>query len=39
MGLDFLSTEKKREVEVIVGSTTMNLRSLTRIVFHIGNPT
>jgi hypothetical protein len=39
MGLDFLSTEKKREVEVIVGSTTMNLRSLARIVFHLGNPT
>lgn len=39
MGLDFLSTEKKREVEVIVGSTTLKLRSLARIVFHVDNPT
>jgi hypothetical protein len=39
MGLNFLSTEKKREVEVIVNSTTMNLRSLARIVFHVDNPT
>jgi hypothetical protein len=35
MGLDFLSTEKKREVEVIVGSTTLKLRSLARIVFPL----